>query len=190
MLDLAILGLLEERELHGYEIRRQLREHLGPAGQRLVRLPLPGPGPLEAAGAVETVDDDGAAGAGRAPAPPDRIAERRVGRAPGPPAHARRGRRSRKVYRITAVGPSLFAELLAGSGRDDARSFGLRLAFARHLAPQARLGLLSGAGPSWSERSDEVQRGRAVTASSTSTPARWSSTPPRASNRTSPGSTA
>ena len=29
MLDLAILGLLEERDLHGYEIRRQLREHLG-----------------------------------------------------------------------------------------------------------------------------------------------------------------
>ena len=29
MLDMAILGLLEERDLHGYEIRRQLREHLG-----------------------------------------------------------------------------------------------------------------------------------------------------------------
>jgi len=29
MLDLAILGLLEERDLHGYEIRRQLRENLG-----------------------------------------------------------------------------------------------------------------------------------------------------------------
>ena len=29
MLDMAILGLLEERDLHGYEIRRRLREHLG-----------------------------------------------------------------------------------------------------------------------------------------------------------------
>ena len=29
MLDMAILGLLEEHDLHGYEIRRQLREHLG-----------------------------------------------------------------------------------------------------------------------------------------------------------------
>ena len=29
MLDMAILGLLEERDLHGYEIRRQLRDHLG-----------------------------------------------------------------------------------------------------------------------------------------------------------------
>ena len=33
--------------------------------------------------------------------------------------------------------------MLAGGGAtDDARSFGLRLAFARHLAPQARLALL------------------------------------------------
>ena len=29
MLDLAILGLLSEGDLHGYEIRRRLREHLG-----------------------------------------------------------------------------------------------------------------------------------------------------------------
>ena len=28
-MDMAILGLLEERDLHGYEIRRQLRDHLG-----------------------------------------------------------------------------------------------------------------------------------------------------------------
>ena len=37
------------------------------------------------------------------------------------------------------------SELLDGdepAGTDDARSFGLRLAFARHLAPQARLALL------------------------------------------------
>jgi hypothetical protein len=47
------------------------------------------------------------------------------------------------VYRITDTGRQLFAELLAdGSAADDARSFSLRLAFARHLAPQARLALL------------------------------------------------
>jgi hypothetical protein len=47
------------------------------------------------------------------------------------------------VYRITEKGRLLFTELLAESGSvDDARSFGLRLAFARHLAPQARLTLL------------------------------------------------
>ena len=37
----------------------------------------------------------------------------------------------------------MFAELLADGGAvDDARSFSLRLAFARHLAPAARLSLL------------------------------------------------
>jgi DNA-binding PadR family transcriptional regulator len=54
-------------------------------------------------------------------------------------------KRSRKVYRITAAGRALFEQLLEGeepAGADDARSFGLRLAFARHLAPSARLSLL------------------------------------------------
>jgi DNA-binding PadR family transcriptional regulator len=54
-------------------------------------------------------------------------------------------KRSRKVYRITDTGRHLFEQLLEGeepAGGDDARSFGLRLAFARHLAPSARLALL------------------------------------------------
>ena len=54
-------------------------------------------------------------------------------------------KRSRKVYRITDEGRILFEQLLEGdepAGADDARSFGLRLAFARHLAPSARLALL------------------------------------------------
>ena len=47
------------------------------------------------------------------------------------------------MYRITDAGRQLFTELLAGgTTSDDARSFDLRLAFARHLAPQARLALL------------------------------------------------
>ena len=49
------------------------------------------------------------------------------------------------MYRITDVGRDLFEQLLDAdepAGTDDARSFGLRLAFARHLAPQARLALL------------------------------------------------
>jgi DNA-binding PadR family transcriptional regulator len=54
-----------------------------------------------------------------------------------------RSRRGKKVYRITEKGRVVFTELLTeGGSLDDARSFGLRLAFARHLAPQARLALL------------------------------------------------
>ncbi len=75
------------------------------------------------------------------------------------PARARRGR---KVYRITDAGRQLFAELLEGGGSaDDARSFGLRLAFARHLAPQARLALLERRRAQLVQRQGEVEAARA-----------------------------
>jgi DNA-binding PadR family transcriptional regulator len=146
VLDLAILGLLEERDLHGYEIRRQLRDHLGLLANVSFGSIYPALTRLERSGAV--VATEGAAE--RAPAPRPAPApptgslsgERAVLRARHHHAPAR-ARRARKVYRITDTGRKLFVELLAGSGpADDARSFGLRLAFARHMAPQARLTLL------------------------------------------------
>jgi DNA-binding PadR family transcriptional regulator len=144
MLDLAILGLLEEHDLHGYEIRRQLREHLGLLANVSFGSIYPALTRLERSGAV--VATEGGTEMPRAaatPAPPTgslsgELAVLRSKR--HSPARARRGK---KVYRITDAGRLLFAELLAGGGAtDDARSFGLRLAFARHLAPQARLALL------------------------------------------------
>jgi hypothetical protein len=72
-----------------------------------------------------------------------------------------RARRGRKVYRITDAGRLLFAELLEGGGSpDDARSFGLRLAFARHLAPQARLALLERRRAQLVQRLAEVEADR------------------------------
>jgi DNA-binding PadR family transcriptional regulator len=156
MLDLAILGLLEDQELHGYEIRRQLRDGLGLLANVSFGSLYPALARLEAAGAVAATEP---AAPGPAPttAPPTgslsgewavlRARHRTGGRA----------RRSRKVYRITDDGRRLFAELLAGSGADDARSFGLRLAFARHLAPQARLGLLERRRAQLAQRLDEVR---------------------------------
>jgi len=142
MLDLAILGLLEERDLHGYEIRRQLREHLGLLANVSFGSIYPALSRLEKSGAVVATEGGGAPGTPAPPAPPTgslsgELAVLRSRR--HSPARARRGK---KVYRITDVGRQLFAELLTGGGADDARSFGLRLAFARHLAPQARLALL------------------------------------------------
>ena len=140
MLDLAILGLLEERELHGYEIRRQLRDGLGLLANVSFGSLYPALARLEAGGAVEATEADSAPARPAAPPTGSLSGERAVLRArhhqPG------RGRRSRKVYRITNEGRRLFVELLAGGAPDDARTFGLRLAFARHLAPQARLALL------------------------------------------------
>jgi DNA-binding PadR family transcriptional regulator len=145
MLDMAILGLLEERDLHGYEIRRQLRDNLGILANVSFGSIYPALTRLEKAGAVVATE---------APAP----SEGSAAAAPPPPTgslsgelailRARRhtpsrSRRGKKVYRITDAGRVLFTHLLTESGPvDDARSFGLRLAFARHLAPQARLALL------------------------------------------------
>jgi DNA-binding PadR family transcriptional regulator len=144
MLDMAILGLLEERDLHGYEIRRQLRDHLGLLANVSFGSIYPALTRLEKAGAVVTTEDPAATRANTPrPAPPTgslsgELAVLRSRRHPGG-----RGRRGKKVYRITDAGRQQFAELLADGGApDDARSFSLRLAFARHLAPAARLSLL------------------------------------------------
>ena len=138
MLDMAVLGLLEERDLHGYEIRRQLRDHLGLLANVSFGSIYPALTRLEKAGAVVATE-----GQATTTSPPTgslsgELAVLRSRRHSGG-----RGRRGKKVYRITDAGRRLFAELLAdGGSADDARSFSLRLAFARHLAPQARLSLL------------------------------------------------
>jgi DNA-binding PadR family transcriptional regulator len=155
MLDLAILGLLEDRELHGYEIRRQLRDGLGLLANVSFGSLYPALARLEAGGAVVTTEPVAAVAPVTAPPTGSLSGEWAVLRA----RHRAggRGRRSRKVYRITDEGRRLFAELLAGGGADDARSFGLRLAFARHLPPQARLGLLERRRAQLAQRLDEVR---------------------------------
>ena len=147
MLDMAILGLLEERDLHGYEIRRQMRDNLGLLANVSFGSIYPALTRLEKAGAVRATEgsplSDTKVQSTTPPAPltgslSGELAVLRARR--HSPAHSRRGK---KVYRITEKGRQVFVQLLAeGGSLDDARSFGLRLAFARHLAPQARLALL------------------------------------------------
>ena len=141
---MAILGLLEEGDLHGYEIRRQLRDHLGLLANVSFGSIYPALTRLEKAGAVSATEGPSTTRSKRSSsAPPTgslsgELAVLRARRHGGT-----RGRRGKKVYRITDAGRQLFAELLADGGAvDDARSFSLRLAFARHLAPAARLSLL------------------------------------------------
>jgi len=141
MLDLAILGLLKEQPLHGYELKKRLGETLGflwgvsygslyPALQR-----------LESGGAIEVVAPPATA---RPPMPPTgsvagEAAVAKVRRMPKP------SRRNRKAYRITARGHVHFDELLADDQQaagDEERTFALKLAFCRHASPPARLDLL------------------------------------------------
>jgi DNA-binding PadR family transcriptional regulator len=64
---------------------------------------------------------------------------------PGKPSKTgKSGGRGKKVYGITDRGEALFEELLAAESQssEDERMFNLRLAFARYLPPDARLGML------------------------------------------------
>lgn len=150
MLELAILGLLKEQELHGYELKKRLVDALGPFSSVSFGSLYPALARLQRAGAVET--------SAAMPAPPiaapppfvpmtGSIAGEAAAYRARHAATSRRGEprssRVRKVYRITPHGEGLFAELLTGDGgADDARAFNLKLAFCRYLAPEARLGLL------------------------------------------------
>ncbi|MHB8437721.1 MAG: PadR family transcriptional regulator [Acidimicrobiales bacterium] len=143
MLELAMLGLLGEQELHGYEIRKRLRDELGFFSNVSFGSLYPALNRLERAGAI-TSSEEGPSSAAAAPTPMtgSLSGERAALRARR--ATTGRGRRGRKVYRITEEGRRQFTELLDSErdAGDDARNFGLRLAFARYLPPQARLRLL------------------------------------------------
>ena len=143
MLELAILGLLKEQDLHGYELKKRLTDTLGLFSGVSFGSLYPALARLEAAGAVKAVE------AKAAPAKPIPLTGSLTGElaafralSPGRRA-AGRPTRGKKVYGITDVGQRLFEELLATdhASSDDDRVFNLKLAFARHLPPEARVSL-------------------------------------------------
>jgi DNA-binding PadR family transcriptional regulator len=141
VLELAILGLLKDQELHGYELKKRLAETLGPFSSVSFGSLYPALARLEAAGAVKAVEAS-TAPASLIPTTGSLTGEVAAFRAR---RGATRGSRGKKVYGITQRGEELFEELLAAesqAGGDDDRAFHLKLAFARYLPPDARLGLL------------------------------------------------
>jgi DNA-binding PadR family transcriptional regulator len=138
MLELAILGLLKDQELHGYELKKRLTETWGSGGVSFGSL-YPALARLEAAGAVKAVE--ASEGSDTIPMTGALTGELAAFRARKTGA---RGSRGKKVYGITQRGEELFEELLAtdAGANEDERAFSLRLAFARHLPPEARIGLL------------------------------------------------
>lgn len=159
MLELAILGLLKDQPLHGYELKKRLAEDLGVAGAVSFGSLYPALRRLEKTGAITAAEAE-ATGATRIPM---------TGSLAGEAAAARRrhrpvaSRRIRKAYRLTARGEQLFDELLtadAAGGADDERTFALRLVFARYLDPAARLRLLERRRAELSERLDTARRSR------------------------------
>jgi DNA-binding PadR family transcriptional regulator len=160
VLDVAILGLLGERDRHGYEIRRLLRDELGLVSNVSFGSLYPALARLERLGAVEVVTDAAEVPAG--PSTGSLAGERAAAR--GLRTGLARGLRSRKVYRLTQLGRERFAELLAEpAAADDPRSFSLRVALARHLPPSARLELLE-------RRRTELERRRSELVTTAASP--------------------
>ncbi len=152
MLEFAILGLLKERSMHGYDLRRHLRDDFGVLANLSFGSLYPALSRLEASGAIRSVGSGGAAGidadapvlltgslGGERAATVARRATAKVAETLG-----RSSTRARKVYEITPMGDLVFEQLLESpsTSEGDLRGFSLRLAFARYLSPQARVRLL------------------------------------------------
>ena len=128
-----------DRDHHGYEIRTQLRDRLGVSANVSFGSIYPALARLERHGFVEAV----------APVVP-RINSLSTGSLSGERASLRSlrsstglGRRGRKVYRITDRGRQEFVALLGDPATmDDSKNFSLRMALAKYLTPNLRLGLL------------------------------------------------
>ena len=166
MLELAILGLLKELPLHGYELKKRLNDTLGHVWGVSYGSLYPALARLERMGAIEVVDPPAPAGpAGGIPIPA-------TGSIAGEAAAARlrrptlrRSGRTRKAYRLAAAGHTLFNELLRADptpGTDENRAFALKLAFCRHLDAPARLELLQRRR---TQLADKLARGRQARAS-------------------------
>jgi DNA-binding PadR family transcriptional regulator len=127
VLELAVLGVLHETPLHGYELRKRLNSLLGAFRAFGYGSLYPCLKDLLAKGLI--ADDDVAGSAARAA-----------------PANPLAGRRSKIVYRLTADGKERLEALLAQSGpaswEDD--GFGVHFAFFGLTQADIRMRILEG----------------------------------------------
>jgi DNA-binding PadR family transcriptional regulator len=132
VLELAVLGLLKERSMHGYQLKKSLSETLGPFWQVSYGALYPALKRLKAQGAVEEVFPKSTVG------------------------------RRRNVYRLTEKGEALFAGLLESAGErepvGDDNGFRVRLAFFRYLKPETRIGVLERRRAALMARLTELKR--------------------------------
>src|SRR5919108_4037076 len=114
MLELAVLGLLKERAMHGYQLKKRLADTLGSFWQVSYGSLYPALKRLQREGAVEMI-----------------FPRQQVGR-------------RKNVYRITKKGEGLFTELLERAGQEASEdsAFSVRFAFFQYLKPETRIRLL------------------------------------------------
>ena len=130
MLEIAVLGLLKERSMHGYQLSKQLTDTLGGFWRVSYGSLYPTLRRLEKEGAVEQV-----------------FAKEEVGR-------------RKNVYRITAQGEELFDALILETGAQESsedNKFRVRLRFFKYLKPETRVRLLERRRAYLEERLQHIQ---------------------------------
>lgn len=133
VLTLAVLGLLHDAPMHGYELRKQLAGVLGPFRALSYGTLYPALKKLVEAGWISEAEPDGDAG-------------------------GRTSRRGRIVYQLTAAGKEHFETLVrdAGPATWEDESFGVRFAFFSRTSGDVRLRILEGRKSRLEERLDGV----------------------------------
>lgn len=154
MVELAILGILKEADLHGYELKKHLRSVLGPLSNVSFGSLYPALKRLERQGAVAVAAVNEAEE--RSPMP---MTGSLTGEAAAFRARRRvtRGPRNKKVYVITPVGEARLNELMDDPA-DDERSFGMKLAFFRWCDRPTRLSLLERRRVTLGKRLEETRK--------------------------------
>src|SRR4051812_29161273 len=137
MLELAILGLLQEAPMHGYELRKELATKLGTLRAAISYGTLyPTLKRLHTAGWISATVPDGV-------------------------VSPLTSRRARIVYKITAEGKERFADLLAQAGPEtyDDDGFGVHFAFFARTDRATRLRILEGRRRRIEERREGLREG-------------------------------
>jgi DNA-binding PadR family transcriptional regulator len=143
VLELAVLGVLHRTPMHGYELRKQITNVLGLFRALSYGSLYPCLHELLAAGLIaEEHDEPGPNGPG-----------------PNSAVRPRSGRRSLKVYRLTADGKERLQELLREGGpaawEDD--GFGVHFAFFGQTRADVRLRILEGRRSRLEERMESIR---------------------------------
>ncbi len=116
MLEIGILGVLKERPMHGYELKKKLSFLLGHFWQVSYGSLYPALKRLEKRGAIERFYS------------------------------SKEKSKRRNVYRITPAGEEVFKDLLSATGTvsevEDSEKFSVRMAFFQYMEPETRLWLL------------------------------------------------
>lgn len=135
VLEFALLGLLNESPLHGYELRKRLNLRLGTFHMLSYGSLYPCLTGLVAAGWI--------------------VADKPV----APPHGAEASRRSKIVYTLTAEGKEHFQALLANSGPSawEDENFGVHFAFFGRTDANARMRILEGRRSRLEERLEAVR---------------------------------